>query len=77
MGYSCIGKERRDSMWTLIILGIIIAYSLWVIVRQVMGKKNGASSCGASCSGCASSAMCNKDLYKEFKKDHPIKSTNL
>lgn len=57
-------------MWTVIILIAILAYTAYVLYKHIKGKKEGFDSCGENCYGCVDAPFCEKDLYKEYMKDH-------
>ena len=44
---------------TIIVASILIILVGLIIFRQIKNKKEGKSSCGCGCSGCAMSDVCN------------------
>jgi len=49
-----------ENLATIVISGILILICYAIIAQQIKNKKNGKSSCGCGCSGCAMSSICHK-----------------
>ncbi len=46
-------------MWATIIIASIIGITvLYIIIKEIIDKKNGKSSCSCGCSGCAMKDTC-------------------
>jgi hypothetical protein len=54
-------------METIIILGVIIIYSGFVIYKKVKDMRNGKF-CSGSCDGCSSMKNCSVESEKDNKK---------
>jgi|GEM_PF-387098 len=54
----------NQTIGTIIVVAVLAAYCIWVI-RKMIKDKN----CGGSCGTCASSDLCHKDLYAEYKAE--------
>lgn len=52
---------------TIIIASIIGIIVVAIIVRGIINKKNGKSSCGCGCSSCAMKEVCHPEKKKENK----------
>jgi hypothetical protein len=46
---------------TIIISAIILAVVAAIIIKRIVDRKKGKSSCGCGCSDCAASSMCHSD----------------
>lgn len=51
-----------ENLATIIISGILILICSAIIAQQIKNKKNGKTSCGCGCSGCAMSSICHKKM---------------
>ncbi len=57
-----------ENLSTLIIAAVLIAVIICVIVRMLRDQKQGKSSCGCGCSGCAMNGACHGAAAKDKKK---------
>ena len=47
-----------ENLATIIISSILILIVYAIVAQQIKNKKNGKTSCGCGCSGCAMSSIC-------------------
>ena len=50
-----------ENMATIVVFFVLIAVVTAILVSMARGKKNGKSSCGCGCEGCATSDSCHKE----------------
>ena len=50
-----------ENLATIIISSILILIVYAIVAQQIKNKKNGKTSCGCGCSGCAMSSICHKN----------------
>lgn len=49
-----------QNLATIIISGILLLIVYAIIAQQIKNKKNGKTSCGCGCGGCAMADVCHK-----------------
>ncbi|MBQ5321282.1 MAG: FeoB-associated Cys-rich membrane protein [Oscillospiraceae bacterium] len=51
----------QENLGTIVISLFLLVLIVAIILKIVKDKRNGKSSCGGSCSGCAMSGMCHRE----------------
>ncbi len=57
-----------ENMATIIISAVLILVVAAIIAGMVRGKRNGKSSCGCGCAGCAMNGACHSEKPEILRK---------
>lgn len=58
----------KNNIGTIIVAAILLGVALAIIVTSIKNKKQGKTSCGCNCSGCAMSCLCQNRGQEENKQ---------
>jgi hypothetical protein len=51
----------KETILSIVVVAIVAAIFLAIVVRGIINKKKGKSSCSCGCSGCAMSGTCHPE----------------